>query len=289
MSQVLILGANGYLARKVLSDSGVFGCQIVTYSRHVDGDLGLFLTQFQNNVEISCVYNFLHDDDINRNANLISTILKFCKMKSARVVHLSSVCVYNPFVTGFVDEFDNVGTAYDSYSKNKIHVERMIRQSGIEYVILRLGHVIDHDSAFAKKIRSVNEISIRIGGLGFSNTVNSDELISCIGLIQRSPGGRSLVWNLINQDNKNWSKVLAELNPRIHIMNSSDYFLKKLIWKIKAKQMVKRFISFIPLKNRMASDGCDRYFLRDSDLLSINAMYRVDDNVYRKAFNVVSV
>ena len=137
--KVLLLGGNGFIGQtfaknyhKILSVTIVDQYKSATTLnleiREIIGDISNkdFLVEISK--DFNCIINFAYDrQNLRNNYKIIHNITTACLVnKIVKLIHISTISVYNPFINGILDEKSPYSNLYDPYSFIKRRQERML-------------------------------------------------------------------------------------------------------------------------------------------------------------------
>lgn len=188
MKKVLLFSPNGYvgkyLSKKIKENIGISLYEITRTSN---------LEDFTDNYDIliySASVTSSRNEKIEKYVvdNVLAAIkmMEFCKMhKVSRIIYLSSDEVYGQLNTDVVTE-ESLMVSPNIYGTTKYLAERVIKESGIQYFIIRLPAIVGKSwgKSFIYKIfekAGKNEdIIIYNGEKSFNNLIEIDDLVNFI-------------------------------------------------------------------------------------------------------------
>jgi nucleoside-diphosphate-sugar epimerase len=132
MNNVLLFGGNGFIGRTFVKlYHSQFNITIVDqYSSEgeLPANVSLILGDVSDkyfvdeiSVDFDCVINFVYNRiDLKMNFKIIDNIISAClKSKIKKLIHLSTISVYDPYTKGALDEKSKYSRIFDPYSKIK--------------------------------------------------------------------------------------------------------------------------------------------------------------------------
>ncbi len=214
--KVLVLGANGYVGRRLVGALAQSGwAQPVAASRRggVPGQLVLDATDAgaltralgQADAVINCVSG--SPDTIARGAQALKAAQDAVPGGPRRLVHFSSMAVYGP-ATGIVHENRPVAIGLGGYAGAKVDAEQALH--GDDVVMLRPGCVYGPGSPqWSVRIQRLLRAR-RIGDLGpagdgCSNLVHVDDVIAAALAALRAPDAGGQAYNLAMPQAPTWN------------------------------------------------------------------------------------
>jgi nucleoside-diphosphate-sugar epimerase len=148
---VAITGANGFVGARVaqMLTAGGMGTKLRLLSRRATRQPGAIVADMLDprsvraalegcHAVIHCAFDF---QDMAANFDIAKTLATECVAIGARLVHISTAAVHEPFPDGEMDESHVPVPAGSDYKKVKLHIEQMLlrrgRDSGLDLVILQ--------------------------------------------------------------------------------------------------------------------------------------------------------
>lgn len=132
MNSVLLIGGNGFIGRSFANlYHSYFNLTIVDqYSSteklsssilEIIGDVSNKRFVEEVSADFDCVINFVYNrNDLKKNFKIIDNIISAClKNKTKKLIHLSTISVYDPYIKGVLNEKSRYSTIFDPYSKIK--------------------------------------------------------------------------------------------------------------------------------------------------------------------------
>lgn len=102
--------------------------------RYELNDLNSIINQTKG---VDCFIHCAFDHNYRDNIIGIRNIIEACKVnKIEKLIYLSTVSVYDPMLTGEVDESRQYSALYDPYSYEKVKIEKIIRKSELNNVTI---------------------------------------------------------------------------------------------------------------------------------------------------------
>lgn len=148
---IAITGANGFIGARLIEMLAAAGTPpaLRTISRrrsadprHKTVDLGqpkaVRAALESCDAVVHCAFDFL---DMSANLPISSVIARECAVLGARLVHVSTAAVHEPFPDGALDETSETGSGGSAYKHAKLAIENAllghVRDTGLDLVILR--------------------------------------------------------------------------------------------------------------------------------------------------------
>lgn len=221
MKKVILFSPTGYVGGFIKEELQK-KCEVQLYEITRDSDLGQYIGNYDVMIYSAAVSRATAEKYVTDNVVAAITIVNFCKEHNIqRIIYLSSDSVYGKINTDMVDE-RAVMYEPDIYGTTKYLAEKIIRESGIPYYILRMPGVVGKIyrkglfiQTLIDRIKNNEDVELYNINRKFNNILHIDDLINFIIV-------------LCNDSNKDASEIFVLGNrEKIELKKLVDY-LKEL-------------------------------------------------------------
>ncbi len=250
---IAVTGSSGFLGKKFIDLYGnYFETIIKLNSKNAPLDNKEKVISLTK--QINVIVHFAFDHEYKYNIIGIRNILEACKKNNVtKLVFISSVSVYNPFIKGELNEESNYSKLYEPYSREKQKIEEVIekeKNKSLEVLILQPSIVYGvggNWTKFAFNALKTNSLFLPKYGEGHCNAVYVNDVAQAVykSCTNKNIEGRFLKLLISGKKVITWfdfyqlhNKLLVKLNlpskfnvRRINKSNKySDNSLKNLIF-----------------------------------------------------------
>lgn len=244
MKNIIILGASGFIGRQFIKsyrekyritaidkkiDQSNTNKELVNW---IEGDITNLDFLAKKSIGKDVLINLVYiRDNLDLNYKIIKNILSACLLAGInKIIHISTVSVYNPFIEGKLTENCEYSRVKDHYSRIKIQQEKKLfnfvkRNNGFKAIILQPTIIFGNGGVWdnhAKKEIKKSILFLPGGGDRICNVVSINDVANAISLsIDKDTNSNYECFLISGNENITWKKFY-----QIHAENAGFDNLK---------------------------------------------------------------